>query len=156
MSMQTWTRLLCMLTALASVAMSFDPAQAQACLTARDRERIEWLQKRLATLDVQLAEAQVEVASGKLQEAAADAAAAHKAAPASEAAFQRMKTANENLRNAEGRPRRLAREIANFKAEVDRLSGKPACPSGTSAPPSTKGGTSKSSNPGYRPDGALH
>jgi hypothetical protein len=156
MSIQAWTRVVCVLAALASVAISFDRALAQSCLTARDQERINWLRNRVASLDAQLAEAQVEIASGKVQQAAAEAAAAHKAAPASEAAFQRMKTANENLRNAEGRPRRLARELANFKAELDRLSGKPVCPPGTSAPPSPKGGSTKSSNPGYRPDGALH
>ncbi len=117
----------------------YSAASAQTCVANRDQERIRVLQERIINLDKQRAEAQVELASGKLQQAAAN-AKANLAASTDRAAEEILKKAEDNLRNAEGRPARLTREIATYQKELDGLLAKPVCAPDTTptpAPPRT-------------------
>ena len=119
----------------------YSAASAQTCVANRDEDRIRVLQERIANLDKQRAEAQVEFASGKFQQAVADAKASK---AANDAALRDgggiIKKAEQDLRIAEGRPARLAHEIANYQKELDGLVAKPVCAPGTTptpAPPRT-------------------
>lgn len=139
-----WIFVFAALVAL-GLGLSLPPVQAQNCASDKDQARIELLQGRIKSFDYRRAEAQIDVEEWKVK--VANASDTYQAGVAAKDEHGKLEwkqeavdEAKKKLKAAEGRVRRLTREVANYKKELEALAAKPVCAPGTTptpAPPRT-------------------